>query len=229
METTFSNGINTSVKYIAFFDLDRTIISTNSGRTLFKHSYKNGLITTTDLMRGIYLSFVYKFGLKDTSEIIAGMVKWMKGLPEYELNELSTEVFNQYLLKSIRSEVSSEIGFHKSRGAKTVILSSAIFPVCINVARYLGMDDVVCSNLEIIEGVYTGRSYGPLCFDKEKTVRLIEYCKNNGINPLDSWYYGDSISDLAVLSCVGNPVCINPDKKLKKAALKRGWKTIFWH
>jgi HAD superfamily hydrolase (TIGR01490 family) len=217
METIFSDGSNTGKKYIAFFDLDRTIISSNSGKILIQHSYKQGMMTSKDLMKGIYLSLLYRFELKDITKIITAMVKWMKGLTDYHLS------------KSIRYEVNSEINFHKKMGARVVILSSAILPICRNVADYLEMDDIICSNLEIVDGIYTGRPDGPLCFGEEKVTRLIDYCRLNGINPLDSWYYGDSFSDLAVLSSVGNPVCINPDKKLKKAAQKKGWKILLWH
>ena len=229
METIFSNVNDTGKKYIVFFDLDRTIISSNSGKTLIQYSYKHGLMTVPDLVKGIYLSLVYRFELNDTAKIIAGMIRWMKGLTESKVIELSSNIFNNHLAKSIRREVNSEINFHKTRGARVVILSSAILPICRNVADYLKMDDVICSNLEIIDGAYTGQSTGPLCFGEEKVARLIDYCQKHKINPLDSWYYGDSISDLAVLSSVGNPVCVNPDKKLKKEAHKRGWKTLIWH
>jgi phosphoserine phosphatase len=56
----------------------------------------------------------------------------------------------------------------------------------------------------------------------------LAYCKKNNCSPLNSWYYCDSISDLPALEIVGNPVCVNPDRKLKKTAIKRGWKILSW-
>lgn len=229
METIFSKESNTGKNYIAFFDLDHTIINSNSGKTLIQHAYKQSLITRMDLIKGIYLSLMYRFDLKDPVKIIDSIVNWLKGVSETTLNELSSEIFKNHISKSIHTEVYSEINFHKTKGARVVILSSAILPICQNVADYLGMDDVICSNLEILNGVYSGRQSVPLCFGVEKVTRLIEYCNKNCINPMDSWYYGDSISDLPVLSSVGNPVCVNPDRKLKKAAQKRGWKILHWH
>jgi phosphoserine phosphatase len=80
--------------------------------------------------------------------------------------------------------------------------------------------------LETRNGVFTGNPEGSLCFGKEKVIRLTEFCKINNINPCQSWYYGDSIADLPVLSTVGNPVCVNPDKKLLDVAKKRGWQVL---
>jgi putative phosphoserine phosphatase/1-acylglycerol-3-phosphate O-acyltransferase len=229
METISSKESSSGKKYIAFFDLDHTLISSNSGKLLILYAYKQGLMTRTDILKGFYLSLLYRLDLKDTTKIINRMVSWVKGVSESTMNELSAEIFENQILKTIRREVQDEIKFHKTNGARVVILSSSLFPVCQKVADHLGMDDVICSNLEVLDGIYTGRSVGPLCFGEEKVTRLIEYCKIHSINTDNSWYYGDSIADFPALSSIGNPVCINPDKKLKKAALKRSWKIFLWH
>ena len=75
-------------------------------------------------------------------------------------------------------------------------------------------------------GVLTGEPIGKFCFGEEKVFRLIDYCQKNSVDPNNSWYYGDSISDLPVLSAVGIPICVYPDKKLTKAAKQRGWKIL---
>jgi len=77
--------------------------------------------------------------------------------------------------------------------------------------------------MEFLQGNLKDRSVS----GKKKVARLNEFCNKNNIDPYNSWYYGDSIADLHVLTSVGKPVCVNPDKKLLKAAGKRGWKVIF--
>lgn len=228
METTSSKDNNTIRNYIAFFDLDGTIISENSGRKLTIAAYRRGLMSVSDLIKGIFLSLMYKFNLSDTTKIIDKMVGWLNGTSERTLNDLSEDIFNNFLIKSIHSEVKSEISFHKKRGTRLVILSSALRPVCQRVASHLGMDDIICSDLEVINGYLTGKTAGHLCFGEEKKVRLIKYCEINNTKQSDAWYYGDSIADLPALLAAGNPVCVNPDKKLKKEARKRGWKILVW-
>ncbi len=215
--------------YIAFFDLDRTIIRVNSGKTLARYAYRQGLMTRMDLVRGFLLSLIYKLDLQDPTRIISTMVGWVKGASESSLGKLSKEAFSDQIINSIYADVHTEIEFHQNKGAGIVILSSTILPICQNIADYLGVDDVICSILEIDDGVYTGRLVGQPCFGKEKVTRLLEYCHKNNINPGDSWYYGDAISDLNILSEVGNPICVNPDKRLRKVASQRGWKILQWH
>jgi HAD superfamily hydrolase (TIGR01490 family) len=226
METTSLKVSQSAIKYIAFFDLDRTIISGNSGKILIQHAYRKGLISKRYVLWGTYLSLLYKFRLKDPVIIIKTIAKWLKGIEESALNEVAAEIFNSYLKKSIRPEIEERIRFHKKNGAAVVILSSSVYPVCKAVADYLSMDDIICTHLETGNGVFTGRPNGEFCFNEEKVVRLAEYCEKNNTSHEHNWYYGDSIADLKALCIVGNPVCVKPDKELLKEARKRGWEII---
>jgi HAD superfamily hydrolase (TIGR01490 family) len=215
-------------KYIAFFDLDRTIIDKNSGSILVRQAYKSGLLNIKTLISAVYMSYLYKLSLRNTTLIISKMGSWLKGFNEDSLKSFSNSIVNDLLLNSIRQEIYKEISFHREHHAEVVLLSSAISSICIPIATHLGMDNVICTIMEVSNGVLTGNPVGKFCFGEEKVIRLTEYCIKNKIDPKDSWYYGDSISDLPVLDFVGNPVCVNPDRKLKRVALERNWKTLLF-
>jgi HAD superfamily hydrolase (TIGR01490 family) len=228
METIFSEDKNTGNSYTAFFDLDRTITKEISGKALARAAFRKGLMSRPDLLRAIYLSLLYRLKLKDPSKIIDDMVTWVEGMAENTMDDLCSEVFHEVLKPSVYSEARSEIKNHKNKNARVVILSSALTPLCIEMAKNLGIDDIICSDLEVKDGYLTGRPVGRLCFGEEKKVRLKKYCEKYNIETSDAWYYGDSISDLPALSSVGHPVCVNPDNKLKRTARKRGWKIMKW-
>jgi HAD superfamily hydrolase (TIGR01490 family) len=229
MEIIFSEDSNINKKYAAFFDLDHTIIKEISGKALVSRAYRKGLINHSDLAAVFYTYLLFKFNIRAPLKVIDNMVGWVKGIPEEKMGELCSEVFSEILLPSVFGEARAEIIFHKKNSAKVVILSSGINPICQEVSKSLEMDDILCSSLEVKDGYLTGRPLGQFCFGEEKVVRLNDYCNNNNVNPHHSWYYGDSVSDIPVLSIVGNPVCVNPGKNLKKAALQRGWKILYWH
>jgi HAD superfamily hydrolase (TIGR01490 family) len=228
METISLKDSGNLKDYIAFFDLDQTIAKSISGKELAKGAFRKGLLTHWDLVNAIVLSLLFRFNLKGQLKIIDDMVSWVKGIPEKTIIDLCNEVFNEVLLPSVYPGARSEIEFHRSKNAKLVILSSALTPICREMAKSLKMDDILCSNLEVMNGYMTGRPVGHLCFGSEKAVRLNEYCKLNNYSPSEAWCYGDSISDLTALEAVGNPVCVNPDRELKKTAMKRGWKILNW-
>jgi HAD superfamily hydrolase (TIGR01490 family) len=218
--------LNRPKSYIAFFDLDRTLLNLNSGSVLVREAYKAGFMSTYSLLNAIYLSWLYKFHLRDTVKIISGMGKWLKGLTVNEVNSLSEEIVHDHLLGAVRPEIVAEIGFHKANNAEVVILSSVIVQICRSLGSQLGVDNQICTTMEIEDGVFTGLPSGKFCFDDEKRVRLIEYCKAGSYELSESYYYGDSIADFPALDVVGHPVCVFPDKKLTIIARKRGWRII---
>ena len=227
MEITTSANNNT-FDYIAFFDLDRTITKAISGRVIAQRAIKGGLMKWTDSVKAIYLGASYRLGVADPVKIVIKMTAWVKGLNEKVLVDLCSEVVKEVMLSSIYHEVFDELKMHRSNNAKTVILSSSLVPICKEIADYLHMDDFICSSLEVRHGYFTGRSEGNLCFGEEKLVRLKAYCESNNSKVNESWYYADSVSDLPALEIVGVPVCVNPDRKLHKAAKENGWRICFW-
>lgn len=214
--------------YIAFFDLDRTIISLNSGSMLVRQAYKKRLMTSGNLINAILQYYLYKFNLRDTNLIITNMGGWLKGIPAADIEQLSQEVFDKYLRNSIRPEIIKEIDLHKNQNARTVILSSAISFVCKPVAVHLGIDDLICTTMETEAGILTGRPVGNFCFEDEKRIRLLSYCEKYHCDNADAWYYADSIADLPVLEVVGHPLCVSPDRKLERIANTRRWNIHYW-
>jgi HAD superfamily hydrolase (TIGR01490 family) len=220
MENNFS--------YAVFFDLDRTVLSLNSGNLLVREAYRGELMTTKDLINALFLSFLYKFSLRNTDLIIESMGKWVKGLPVEKIQELSQKIVRNYLIDSIRPEIKLEIIYHKEQKAEIILLSSAINSICDPVASHLGLNKVLCTEMESDNGILTGRPVGKFCFSGEKEIRLSKFCQENGYNLSETWYYADSISDSPVFEIVGKQVCINPDKKLRGIAKEKGWKVFDW-
>jgi phosphoserine phosphatase len=42
------------------------------------------------------------------------------------------------------------------------------------------------------------------------------------------YFYSDSYTDLPLLEFSGHPVAVNPDRFLRREALKRGWRILRW-
>jgi phosphoserine phosphatase len=57
---------------------------------------------------------------------------------------------------------------------------------------------------------------------------LASYARRRGVDLSRSYAYADSISDLPMLEAVGNPVAVNPDRRLAAAAKERGWQLQRW-
>lgn len=227
MESLFNrNGENS---YPVFFDLDNTLTGKNSGRELIKAACRKGVLPGSVLIRAFILSMAYRLNLRDIPETIRDMASWTRGYPENLLSDLCRETALSGIIPSIYPAAHEEIEYHRKEKADLVLLSSALAPLCGQVALHLGLGSVLCSELEITGGRLTGKPKGKFCYGEEKALKLADYCENRHFKPSGAWYYADSYSDIPVLELVGNPVCVNPDRKLLAMARKKGWQVRAWN
>ncbi len=213
--------------YVAFFDLDHTILSTSSGRIMFRGSYERGIIGKREVRRGVVINALYRTGLMSAGAAVGHWMKWYGGLELAEIAPLGAEWAGE-LLGYVREDARREVAHHRERGALTVILSASPAFICERMKEHLGMDDVICTELDVADGRLTGRLKGEYCHGREKLARALLYCGERRLRMEDAFYYADSIHDLPVLEAVGNPVCVTPERALDRRARKRGWKIVRW-
>jgi len=210
-------------KYIAFYDLDHTILDGNSATHLVHEARRRGVMTEKQFRHAVWLSILYKLNIGEPTRMINRMLSWLNGRNEASIMQLSREIFDQMIKDTIRPEILKTIGGHRKNNGAVVLLSSASTPICHPVSQHLELDDVICTRLESEDGILTGRTSGKLVYGKEKKVRMLEFCRENQCDPKDAWYYGDSYTDRFVMAAVGNPVAVSPDKRLLKIARQRHW------
>jgi HAD superfamily hydrolase (TIGR01490 family) len=213
--------------YVAFFDLDHTILNISSGRIMFKGSWEHKLIGRKEIFKAIIITILYRMGIMSAESAIERWLRWYRGMSS-EMIKPTAMYCSEKLIKEIRNDARREVKFHQDKGAHTVILSASTAFFCDQIKTELQMDDIICTELEFIDDRFTGKMKGRYCYGTEKLIRARQYCKDKGLSMVDAFYYADSIADLPVFEAVGVPVCITPDKKLEKMALKRGWKIDMW-
>jgi hypothetical protein len=86
----------------------------------------------------------------------------------------------------------------------------------------LGADRVVATRMVTEEGRYTG-GIEFYAYGENKAEAIHELAAEGGYELADCYAYSDSITDLPMLSAVGHPTAVNPDRALRRAAGERGW------
>ena len=212
--------------YAVFFDLDKTLLTINSGTLLFTEAYKAGLISSFTILKALILSVIFKLRLKSTEKITKLMAKQLEGIAEISLEKLAKQITENKLVHSLRSSMIKEIEYHKKQGASVVMLSAALCYICKPLSKHLGMNDVICSEMEVKQGIFTGKPKDEICIGKEKEIKAREYCAEKLYNLKETYCYGDSYTDRFVLQLAGSPVCVAPDKRLRKLSEVRHWTVI---
>jgi HAD superfamily hydrolase (TIGR01490 family) len=209
--------------YIAFYDLDHTILEDNSATHLVHVARERGIMREKHFRHAVWLSILYKLGIGNSTKMIVRMLSWIRGLKVSEVEDLCEEIFTDMIVPRIRPKILETIRQHRENGGAVVLLSSATEPVCKPVVRHLELDDLICSILESMDGLLTGKTVGKLVYEREKKVRLLEYCREKGHDPQQAYYYGDSFTDRFVMEAVGHPVAVDPDRRLLRIAQRRNW------
>src|SRR6185295_2731150 len=88
---------------------------------------------------------------------------------------------------------------------------------------------IMCTNLEVCDGKFTGKVVRPTCYGEGKARAASAFAAAKGVDLEDSYFYTDSDEDMSLLNIVGRPRPINPNRRLSAIAAKRGWPVRSFH
>ncbi len=211
---------------IAFFDMDRTILSENSGKSWLQFQYKRGEIGAGYMARAIYWQLLYRAALLDMESLAAKLVADAEG--DLESDMLSKcEIWLGDLSKKISPLAVEQIREHKEAGDMVVMITGASQFAAHPIADLVGIEHVLCSRLEVVEGVFTGK-FTAMCFGEHKVGVAEAFAAEHGLDLSSSIFYTDSYNDWPLLDRVGEGVAVNADARLLRQAKKRGWRVENW-
>ncbi len=212
----------------AFFDLDKTIIAKSSTLAFSKPFQAGGLITRRAVLRSAYAQFVYLVGGADHDQM-EKMRQFMSqlcaGWDVATVREIVAETLHHIVDPIVYDEAVSLIEEHKLAGRDVVVVSASGTEVVGPIAEMLGADRVVATQLEVVDGRYTGRiEYYAYAEEKARAVR--DLAAELGYDLAASYAYSDSVTDVPMLEAVGHAFAVNPDKELRKAAAAHDWPVL---
>lgn len=214
---------------IAFFDLDKTILSVNSGALWVRREVALGYLSKRKAIRAMAWLARYHFGFASAEAMVAEAVSHLIGTSSRELKERTERFYEEEVRHTYRPGAREAIEQHRREGRKLVMLTSSSNYLAELVALELRFDGVLCNRLEVDEaGSHTGRVVGGVCFGPGKLPHARAEAERLGVPLRDSTFYTDSYSDLPVLEVVAEPVAVNPDPRLRRHAHKRGWLIVDW-
>ncbi|HET9728671.1 MAG TPA: HAD family hydrolase [Acidimicrobiia bacterium] len=215
----------------AFFDLDKTVIATSSVLALGGTFYREGLISKRTIVRGMYAQVLYLLvGADETKmdRMREAMLTLTRGWDQTHVKQVVREALDEVLTPIVYAEALELIDEHRKAGRKTVIISSSPSETVEPIGDYLGVDDVIATRARVD---HLGRYTGELefyAYASHKADAIREMAVEEGIDLASSFAYSDSITDLPMLSLVGNPVAVNPDRELARVAREREWEIRYF-
>ncbi len=113
-------------------------------------------------------------------------------------------------------------------GALKALVTATNRFITAPIAAELGIAHLIATDIEEVDGMFTGKPRGTPSFREGKVTRVAEWLAARGgaLSDYESWFYSDSLNDLPLLERVTHPVAVDPDATLRAHAAERGWPVI---
>jgi HAD superfamily hydrolase (TIGR01490 family) len=210
----------------AFFDVDNTIIRGASAFHLAVGLYRRDLLKVSDIAKfAVHQARYRTFGenRRQMDEVRAAALAIVRGHSVREMRLIAEDVYDEVMTLRIYPGARRLLDDHRAAGHRVWLVTAGPREVGEIIARKLGAAGALGTIVEQVDGCYTGRLCGDLLHGTAKAEAVTDLAEREGIDLGASYAYGDSTHDVPILSLVGNPVAINPDRRLRRHAERVGW------
>ncbi len=216
-------------KIAALFDLDQTLLAGFSATSFLQERFLSGRMAPREVAETLIGTLSFALGRTGFSGLMATTTAAYRGFAESALQELGEEVFEKHLATQIYPESRALVSAHREAGHTVAIVSSATRYQAEPLARDLGIRHVLCTRLEVRDGVLTGGILHPTCYGPGKAKAARDLAEAHDLDLSRSWFYTDSHEDLPLLEIVGQPRPLNPNRRLSQIAKERRWPVRRFH
>jgi putative phosphoserine phosphatase/1-acylglycerol-3-phosphate O-acyltransferase len=211
----------------AFFDLDGTLVAGYTAAAQTRDRLRRRDLRVVEFLTIVELAVQFRLGRRAFETLIEGSALTVKGRLAADVDEMGERVFRQSVSDLVYPEMRELVRAHQRRGHTVVLSSSALTNQVAPVARYLGIENVVCNRLVADEqGRLTGEIEQPVVWGPTKASGVQEFAADHQVDLLASYFYADGDEDLALMGLVGHPRPTNPGPMLTKVAIRRGWPIV---
>lgn len=219
---------------LALFDLDHTLIPTDSDHAWGRFMIQLGLVDPVQFQRDNERFYEdYRNGCLDIHAYlrvaVAPLTQHSRDQLDIWHRQFMAEVIAPTLLPSARELIRT----HQAQGDLCCIITATNAFVTRPIATAFGIDNLLAIELATEDGTprgrYTGEIVGVPSFREGKVTRLHSWLADQGKTLADfsqTFFYSDSRNDLPLMLEVSDPVATNPDETLRAHATAHGWRIL---
>ncbi|MDR2453612.1 MAG: HAD-IB family hydrolase [Bifidobacteriaceae bacterium] len=210
----------------AFFDVDNTILRGASIFHVGVGMYRWGFLKIRDIVRMIRLNLRYLLLGESAAGVEAARTRSLDAIrnrPAAQLTAVAEQVWDQVLAGRVYPGTKELLDRHLAAGHEVWLISASPTVVVDLVAARVGATGGLGTVVETKDGYFTGRLVGGLLHGPAKATAALKLAAERGIDLAASYAYGDSANDIPMLSLVGHPTGINPDRRLRRYCRQEHW------
>ncbi|HEX7752491.1 MAG TPA: HAD-IB family hydrolase [Novosphingobium sp.] len=211
---------------IAAFDFDGTLIGGYSGNMLFQERRKRKEVSRDEVTESIGVLFKTMVNMVEANEMVVRAFARWEGKSQTEMEELSSHIYENAIQDSIFPEMREILEAHRRAGHTIVVATSASRYQVEPAVKALGIDNLLCTELEVKEGKLTGKLAGETLFGPGKAAAIAKFVEERGGSLARTYFYADGSEEVGLMERVGYPRPVNPGSKLLDAAKSNKWPVL---
>lgn len=209
---------------LAIFDLDNTLIKGDSDHAWGEFLVKRQLVDVEYYAKRNHAFYAdYLRGALDIEAYLNFCLQILSQHPKHQLLSWREEFIEEKIKPMLLPKAEELINAHRTAGDTLLIITATNRFVTEPIAELLNIEHLLASEVEEIDGVFTGKPCGIPCYQHGKIQRLDAWLAQQGFKPQRCAFYSDSHNDLPLLKQVDMPVAIDPDPVLRAHAAEHGW------
>ena len=210
----------------AFFDVDNTILRGSSSFLFGKAAFERKFFSRKDFWRFAWHQFLFIWKGENNTKLSAlkdRALALVEGQKVSDLQELVDEVYEKHIKLKLWPETVRLAKDHIKQGREVWLVTAAPQELGDVIAQELGLTGAIGTKVERKDGILTGKLVGTPIHGAEKRRAIKALAKDRSLSLKRSYAYSDSQNDLPMLTAVGHPVAVNPDKILTRYAKAADW------
>jgi HAD superfamily hydrolase (TIGR01490 family) len=212
---------------LALFDLDNTLLAGDSDYNWSLFLISEGLLDTkTHHDRNEKFYADYKAGQLNIVEFLKFQLKPLSEHPKALLDELHKKYMQKIIRPMMTAKAQALVDKHKAAGDLCVVITATNSFVTKPIASAYGIEHLIGSDPEMLNGQYTGGVTGVPTYKEGKVTRLNQWLaeRDKKLSEFEtSYFYSDSHNDLPLMKLVTNPVAVDADEILSAYAHQHAW------
>jgi phosphoserine phosphatase len=190
-------------KRLIVFDVDSTLVQGEAIEMLAARAGAQGAVAaiTDAAMRGEL----------DFAESLEQRVATLAGLPATVIDEVAAQL---QLMPGARTTIRTL----RRLGFRCGVVSGGFRQIIEPLAEELMLDFVAANELEVVDGVLTGRVVGPIIDRPGKAEALRDFAQQAGVPMQQTVAVGDGANDIDMLAAAGLGVAFNAKPALREVA-----------
>lgn len=213
----------------AFFDLDGTLLSVNSGALWIKRERRVGRLSLFQFLEAMGYLVAYRLNSIDMEKATRRALQTIKGEREDTVRAWTRQWYAEEVAPKVAPGAWAALDEHREAGHALVLLTSSSPYAAELAGQQLRLDACISSRYEVRDGVFTGEPLSPLCYGAGKVAYAARYAQQHDVDLGHSYFYSDSATDLPMLWRVGHPRVVNPNAALRRVARRHGWPILDWN